>query len=217
VKLSWTSLLAACLWPLGAWAQNATWFERSGELKQALEAHGDPARGEAAFAPCRACHRKDASGRAAGGYPRLAGQYGNIVIKQLVDIRSGRRSNPNMEPFVGPGVLSVAAIADIGAYLQSLPVPAGNGKGPGSGIEKGRQLFERDCVVCHGARGEGNAAQFYPMVAAQHYSYLLRETQLIRDGDSRDSNPDMVKVIKPYEMADLQAVSDYMASLPPPQ
>ena len=209
-------LWVALVLPSALRAQNADWFERTGELKAALEAKGDPARGDAAFAPCRACHRKDASGRAAGATPRLAGQHGNVVVKQLVDIRAGRRSNPNMEPFVGPGVMSVVSIADIGAFLQTLPVPAGNGRGPGTGVEAGKLLYERDCRQCHGDRGEGNAEQFYPMVAAQHYSYLLRETQLIRDGDRRNSNPDMVKVIKPYGTAELEAVSDYIAQLPPP-
>jgi cytochrome c553 len=121
-----------------------------------------------------------------------------------------------MEPFVGPGVMNVASIADIGAYLQSLPVPAGNGKGPGTGVEAGKLLYEKDCRQCHGERGEGNAEQFYPMVATQHYSYLLHETQFIRDGDRRNSHPEMVKVIKSYGASDLEAVSDYMAQLPPP-
>ena len=72
-------------------------------------------------------------------------------------------------------------------------------------------------MQCHGAQGEGDAAKFYPMVAAQHYRYLLREVQLIRDGDRRNSNPGMVKVIKPYSSADMEAVSDYMAQFPPPK
>jgi len=210
-------LAAACVWPVAALAQTAVWFDNTGELKQALEAKGDPARGESAFTACRACHRKDASGRPAGPVPRLAGQHANVVVKQLVDIRVGRRSNPSMESFVGADVLTLASIADIGAYLQGLPTPATNGKGPGSGIDKGRALYEKDCVQCHGANGEGNAAQFFPMVAAQHYSYLLRETQIIRDGERRNSHPEMVKAIKPYAMADLEAVSDYMAQLPPPR
>jgi cytochrome c553 len=54
------------------------------------------------------------------------------------------------------------------------------------------------------------------MVAAQHYKYLLREVTFIRDGDRRNSNPDMVKVIKPYISGDLEAVADYMASLAAP-
>ncbi|MEI6601468.1 MAG: hypothetical protein WCN21_13385, partial [Comamonadaceae bacterium] len=60
-------------------------------------------------------------------------------------------------------------------------------------------------------------SKFFPMVAAQHYRYLLREAQLIRDGDRRNANPDMVKVIKPYSTGDLEAVSDYMAAFAPPK
>jgi cytochrome c1 len=45
---------------------------------------------------------------------------------------------------------------------------------------------------------------------------LLREVNFIRDGDRRNSNPDMVKVIKPYTNSELEAVADYMASLAAP-
>jgi cytochrome c553 len=55
------------------------------------------------------------------------------------------------------------------------------------------------------------------MVAAQHYRYLLREVQFIRDGDRRNSNPDMVKVIKSYTDTDMEAVADYMSQLAPPK
>jgi cytochrome c553 len=54
------------------------------------------------------------------------------------------------------------------------------------------------------------------MVAAQHYSYVLRELGLIRDGGRGNSNPGMVALIKTYSQADLQAVADYVAQLPPP-
>jgi cytochrome c553 len=83
-------------------------------------------------------------------------------------------------------------------------------------VVKGKELFDKDCAVCHGATGQGDAAKFYPMVAAQHYKYLLREVNFIRDGDRRNSNPEMVKVIKPYTSGDLEAVADYMASLAAP-
>ena len=52
---------------------------------------------------------------------------------------------------------------------------------------------------------------------AQHYNYLLRELKFIRDGDRRNANPDMVKAIKPFSTADLEALADYMAQLAPPK
>jgi cytochrome c553 len=209
------TLTLALTLPLLAAAQTPVWNEIKGELKQALEAKGEAQRGKLAFGPCEGCHRPDASGRVSGAYPRLSGQHASVLMKQITDIRGGRRANPKMEPFIDDHVLTPFDIADIAVYLQALPVSAANGKGPGTGVERGRQLYDRDCTSCHGALGEGDATKFYPMVAAQHYKYLLREVKFIRDGDRRNSNPDMVNVIKPYSSADLEAVADYMAQLKP--
>ncbi len=81
----------------------------------------------------------------------------------------------------------------------------------------GKQLYERDCASCHGARGEGDAAKFNPMVGAQHYRYLLREVIAIRDGSRGNSNAEMVKVVKPYTPAEIEAVSDYLSQMAPPR
>jgi cytochrome c553 len=54
------------------------------------------------------------------------------------------------------------------------------------------------------------------MVAAQHYRYLLRELVHIGDGSRRNSQAEMVKVVKPYSQAELEAVADHMSRLPPP-
>jgi cytochrome c553 len=211
------SLSLALLVPLVTLAQAPAWNEIKGELKEALQAKGDPARGKNAFGPCEGCHRSDASGRVSGAYPRLSGQHALVLIKQIADIRGGRRANPKMEPFIDDHVLTPFDIADLAVYLQALPISNSNGKGPGTGIALGKKLYDKDCADCHGAKGEGIGVKFYPMVAAQHYRYLLREATFIRDGDRRNSNPEMVSVIKPYGAADLEAVADYMAQLPPPQ
>jgi cytochrome c553 len=183
----------------------------------ALQAKGDPLRGEVAFLPCQGCHRKDASGRTSGAYPRLSGQHATVVIKQITDIRAGRRYNPKMEPYIDDHGMTPSDIADIAVFLQGLPISAENGKGPGTGVAAGKKIYDSECSDCHGDKGEGDAPKFYPMVAAQHYRYLLRELKFIRDGDRRNANPDMVKRIKPYTDADLEAMADYMAQLPPPK
>jgi len=216
MKKVFAILAVSTLLPFAAVAQAPTWFEIKGELKTALEAKGDAKRGEASFEQCVGCHRADASGRISGAYPRLSGQYDTVLIKQIVDIRSGRRSNPKMEPFISDHVLDAYQIADVAAYLTGLPIASTNGKGSGELVSKGKDLYEKDCADCHGAKGQGVASKFYPMLAAQHYKYLLREVNFIRDGDRRNSNPDMVKVIKPYTSGDLEAVADYLSSLPAP-
>jgi cytochrome c553 len=186
------------------------------ELTALLALKGDPAAGKKVFAACDVCHRKDASGRATGVFPRLAGQHASVIIKQISDIRAGRRNNPSMQPMLAEPTLNRTNIADVAAYLQSLPIGRNNGKGPGEAAARGKQLYEQDCLSCHGAQGQGEAAKFYPMVAAQHYLYLLREVVAIRDGDRRNSDPAMVRVVRNYAQGDIEAVADYMSRLPPP-
>jgi cytochrome c553 len=213
-----TTIIVAAMLPAAVSAQTAPeWNQIKGELAAALKTKGDPARGETAFVACQGCHRKDASGRTSGAYPRLSGQHATVLMKQISDIRSGRRNNPKMEPYVEDHLAAPEDIADIAVYLETLPISKENGKGPGANLAAGKAIYDRDCVECHGKNGEGDAPKFFPMVAAQHYRYLLRELRFIRDGDRGNSNPDMVKVIKSYRDAQLEALADYMAQMPPPK
>lgn len=208
VLIGWVLASAAGL-PWAAWAADA-----ADDLRSAQALQGDATRGKTAFETCVGCHRKDASGRADEPVPRLSGQHASVIIKQVADIRAGRRLNPPMKPYVDGDAMSAQALADIATYLQGLPMTGKLGKGPGTATERGQQLYERDCAACHGSRGEGIAAASHPMVAAQHYSYMLRELALIRDGLRGNSNPAMVQLVNTYAEADLAAVADYMAQLP---
>lgn len=205
-------LLALLVWATAS--AQTLWNAGYPEKTEALALKGDVARGEAAFVICQGCHRVGALGRADGSYPRLAGQHATVLIKQLVDVRSGRRSNPKMLPFADHQALSVQEIADIGAYLQQLPVPADQGQGDGKDLSRGRQLYERDCASCHGSNGMGDAEKFHPRVNGQHYRYLVREGRMIRDGERRNGNPEMLTTIRNYSDEEIAAVADYMARLP---
>lgn len=218
------ALLILSLWPLCLPAQDRTpanesgkvWNELKGEKLQALKLKGDAVRGAEAFEICQGCHKRGGTGSASGAYPRLAGQHATVLIEQMTDIRSGERKNPKMAPFAEEHVLTTQEIADIAAYLQALPIPANIGAGPGSALARGKELYVRDCATCHGGKGEGDAGKFYPLVAGQHFKYLLREARFIRDGNRGNANPDMVKVIKSYSDGDLEAVADYISGLAAP-
>jgi cytochrome c553 len=189
--------------------------DSSREQAAALAVKGDPGKGRVAYTVCRGCHRADGSGRADAEYPQLAGQHASVLIKQMADVRSGLRLNPKMHPFVGSDVVSTDEIAHIAAYLASLPVPAGNGKGDGRDLERGKALYQKDCAGCHGGHGEGNGEKFIPRVGGQHYGYLVRESKAIQAlaGNRRDADPEMVKAIVDYSYKDIAAVSDYMSRL----
>lgn len=195
-------------------APDYVWNAMQGEKLMALRAKGDPVRGAITFEICQGCHRAHALGRPDGSYPRLAGQHDTVLIKQMTDVRAGRRRNDKMLPFVDRHVIGPQDIADIATYLTKLPVPPTQGKGPGQGLEKAAGQYRDLCQDCHGKRGEGDAGQFYPRVSGQHFRYLRRELIDIRDGARRNANPRMVKVVRDLGDADLEALADYMSRLP---
>lgn len=197
----------------GIESPNYVWNADIGEKTKILKLKGNAKRGQEAYQGCRGCHKPDGAGIPDGTYPQLAGQHASVLIKQIADIREGRRDNPKMFPFAGKHVVTRQEIADIAIYLQSMKIPHGNGKGPGTDLARGKDLYLNDCKTCHGDNGEGNAAKFYPVLAGQHYKYLLREIRDIREGKRRNANPKMVKVVKNYPDTDAEAVADYMSRL----
>lgn len=209
-------LLAAGLWAQPALAQTRVAVPVSGALKEALEARGDVDRGRVAYEDCQGCHGKAAGGRASGAIPRLSGQHASVLIKQLLDIRSGQRLNPQMKRFVETDDMTPQVFADIAAYLQSLPVTGPPGIGTGQALAQGQALYTQRCAACHGARGEGQAEQFIPMLAAQHQAYLVRELGLIRNGSRGNSNPAMVQMLQGLDANDYAALADHLSRLPVP-
>jgi len=185
----------------------------------ALAKKGQAERGKAAYAVCSACHLPSGAGRPDGLYPQLAGQHASVLIKQMLDIRTGLRDNPTMYPFVQE-ITDPLVLADIAAHIEHLCIPANNGRyeGPDAAkrIKQGKQLYERQCSACHGKHGAGHSEKLYPVIAGQHYKYLLRQMTDIREGRRRNTDPSMVKIIKPYTDEQLVAVSAYQASLTMP-
>ncbi len=200
--------------PAAAQEPESAWNEMQGEKLMALRASGDPVRGEIAFEVCQGCHRSHGAGRPDGSYPRLAGQHDTVLIKQMTDVRAGRRRNDKMLPFIDRHGITVQEIADIAAYLSRQPVTPDNGKGPGERLSVGETIYQDKCDRCHGTYGEGDGNRFYPRVSGQHYQYLVREMIDIRNGIRMNSNPQMVERIKPLSSADLEAIADYMSRLP---
>ncbi len=195
------------------------WNAQEGEKIEALKLKGDKKRGEEAYEVCGACHLPSGAGRPDGTFPQLAGQHTTVLIKQMADIRAGLRDNPTMYPFAAT-LVDPQELADVSSYIEGLCIPTDHGKYEGADaaiqITKGKELYEKQCLECHGKNGEGNKEKFYPVIAGQHYKYLLRQMTEIRDGHRRNANPDMVKVIKPYTNDQLVAISAYQSSLTMP-
>ena len=182
--------------------------------------------GIAVFEVCSACHLTEGWGTKDGTFPQLAGQHATVIIKQLADIRGKHRDNPTMYPFalpqeiknaapeVGGGPYAIAAVAE---YISQLPMNPDNGVGPGDDLEHGAKLFKDNCVRCHGDKGQGSKEKYYPRIQGQHFKYLLRQFEWIRDGKRRNANPDMVKQIKGFSDKDMKAVVDFVSHTKPPK
>lgn len=199
----------------GIGSRGYVWNKMTPERAEALRMKTDVERGKDAFRGCRGCHKPDGFGRVDGIYPRLTGQYASVIIKQLTDIRAGLRINPKMEPFISQDAITVEEIADIAAFLSNATTVKENGKGPGDQVRLGETLYtQKGCVKCHGSRGEGDGEKLYPALAAQHYSYLLREMELIKVMARGNSHPDMVAALRETSTADMEAMADYLARLP---
>jgi cytochrome c553 len=201
----------------GIESEGYEWNKMEGGEKQlALTLTGDVENGEEAYEICSGCHLPSGAGRPDGTFPQLAGQHPVVIIKQIADIRAGRRDNPIMYPFA-ISLSDQQELADVSAYIQTLPIPTNNGKGPGTNLEEGKMLYDRDCVKCHGNFGEGDSEKFYPVLAGQHYKYMLRQIGDIAEGRRRNANPDMVKIVVNYTPEQQSAVVDHMSRLSWPE
>lgn len=215
VSLAVTIMLTG---PAGAvLAQVTVLVPTEGDVNATLALHGDIRRGEEAYAECQSCHRKDASGRPKFDVPRLSGQHASVLIKQLMDIRSGLRINQQMKDYMLDSGFTLQDFADIAAYLQSLPVTGDIGQGPPEVVSRGQAVYAENCAGCHGEHAEGRAELFYPMLASQHYTYLLREIDLILTGQRGNSNPAMPPILSNLSADDKRAVAAYLAQLPAPR
>ena len=187
------------------------------EYEAALSLPADRENGRRIYLLCVSCHGPEGWGRRDGTYPQIAGQLASVVIKQLADIRAGNRANPIMRAFTSPRVLGGAQeIADVAAYVASLPMTANNGKGPPHLREQGADIYAKNCAECHGDAGEGDAEEHVPQLQAQHFNYLKRQFDHIRTGRRRNADRKMVRQIRGFSRREENAVLSFVSHLPPP-
>jgi cytochrome c553 len=173
---------------------------------------GNLADGKAAYVACAVCHLENGAGRSDGIFPQLAGQHASVTYRQIADTRDGRRTNPIMCPFVTM-LTNSQVLADLATYIESLPLPLDNGKGPGIDYAMGAELYTRDCADCHGDRGQGNGERIVPMIASQHFAYLARQIDDIAGRYRKDADPEMCQIASTYSQQEREAVADFVSRL----
>ncbi len=191
--------------------------QAASEVEKALGLEPDLENGLEIYRGCAECHTPEGWGMVSGLVPQLAGQHRTVVIKQLADIRAGNRESVLMAPYAAVEVIGgVQAVADVAGYIDTLEISTANGKGSGEDLELGEALYEEHCESCHGANGEGDAEEAVPRIHAQHFLYLVRQFEWIRDGKRRNANVVMRTQIVGFDERQVHAVLDYVSRLEPP-
>jgi len=186
------------------------------EYNKALALKPDVANGLAIYRECAACHQPEGWGSTTGSVPQIAGQHRTVVIKQLADFRAANRDSVLMAPYAAVEVIgNTQAVADVAAYISTLEISTANGKGPGTDLALGESLYREHCTACHGQTGEGNNDDHVPRIQAQHYKYLVRQFQWIRDGKRRNVSKEMTSLSQKLSNDEMNAVLDYSSRLLP--
>ena len=190
-------------------------------IRIVIEVEPDVERGRRLYEICASCHLPEGWGHRDGTYPALAGQHPNVLMKQLVDIREGKRENPIMYPFVQDRTIGgLRSLADIVAYIAALPANPDPGLGPWeAGTEeyrRGEVIYRAQCAACHGEQGEGEDARAFPRLQGQHYRYLLRQVRDVLSGRRKNAHPAMRVIAETLGDQDLQQVINYVSRLPAP-
>ena len=177
---------------------------------------------------CQGCHGADGMS-VNPECPNLAGQKPGYIIKQLQDYINGKRHNDTMAPMAGLAG-SFQDMKDIAAYFASqktmtgknymlAPVPDNK-----KSIAQGKKLYLEGnprtglygCVNCHGKDGKGKSQtnQVFPIVGGQHKEYLVRTLKEFRSA-KRNNDPAnmMMDIAKKLTDAEIEAITDYLASL----
>lgn len=180
-------------------------------------AQGDAAVGQSKAALCATCHGAEGNSEFPMN-PKLAGQNATYLIKQLMDYKSGVRSNPTMSAMVLN--LSEQDMQDISAWYSSQQVTL-QGADP-KFVELGESLYRAGikelavpaCSACHSPTGRGNAPAGFPSLGGQHAEYTLQQLRDFRAGVRQNDESSMMRiVVERLTDRELEALASYVSGL----
>jgi cytochrome c553 len=174
---------------------------------------------------CIACHGSNGRGDGSGAFPRLAGQAGWYLYKQLVDYASGARPNQIMSGVAAR--LTEREMEAVSAYYAAIDAPYRPvvGSVEPEMLQWGGQLAavgspERGipaCVNCHGPQGTGLPPNV-PYLAGQYANYMAHQLELWKEGvRNNDAMNVMSSIAEQMTEEDMRAVSEYYARVRPPE
>lgn len=181
---------------------------------------GDPVAGReiAVSELCQECHALDGNSTAPAT-PKLAGQYSQYLVKQLLDLKRGARKHATMTIIASN--LDDADAEDVAAYFASLKKMKGEGP---RNLPKAKALFENgdaargipSCVSCHGPDGKGlvTGRIFNPVIGGQQHTYLRGQLASWKLGERRNSADGVMnRFVQPLSDAEIDELAEYISGL----
>lgn len=174
---------------------------------------------------CTGCHGEQGRSTPGGYQPRLAGKPAGYLFHQLLNFRDGRRDYGPMTALVDP--LDDDYLREIAAHFAALDAPypqPASAKAGVATLRRGEQLVRRGdpaagvpaCARCHGEAMMG-VAPTIPGLLGLPSDYLNAQLGAWRSGKRRAQSPDcMAQVAKQLSLADIDAVSQWLAGQPVP-
>jgi cytochrome c oxidase subunit 2 len=187
---------------------------------------GNAIAGQASYQVCAACHGADGQGNADLHAPKLAGQDGWYLKRQLQHYKTGVRGThaedtwgQQMAPMAST-LVDEAAIDNVIAYIRTLPDDPAPATVVGD-IGRGQRIYST-CGTCHGPDGQGVWSVNAPRQAGMSDWYLVRQLQNfrrnVRGGHPQDGFGRQMAEMSKILQSD-QSVSDvvaYINTLRPP-
>ncbi len=179
---------------------------------------GNPAEGKEKSQLCQGCHGEYGNSTEPL-IPKLAGQYGNYISKQVRNYQAGTRSHQIMNAMAAT-IASDSDLADIAAYFASQPKMEGDGSADNP---LGKELFLHGdtkklrlaCVNCHGVRGKGLEPKIsmFPVIGGQHKDYIRRQLVNFRNG-YRTNSPNGIMNRIAYTLTDteIESLAEYVSA-----
>jgi cytochrome c553 len=175
-------------------------------------AHGSDAvgRGATLALNCTMCH--GVRGMSVSNAPNLAGQYPEVVVKQLQDYRHANRRSPIMEAIVQP--LSDRDMQDLATYYAYLPkartAPTTYDENLPALVRVGAPLRNiAPCISCHGQVDQKLGA---PWLEGMPRRYLIDQLNAFIAGTRHnDSNAQMRNMVRTMTEKEVEEVASFYA------
>lgn len=190
----------------------------SGFVQAGESATADPVAGQSKTVVCGACHGPDGNSLVPI-FPNLAGQGERYLLKQLREIKDGKRVVPEMTGLLVP--LSDQDLADITAYYAGQKVSAVAADpdlaARGEALFRGGKLGQGmpACIGCHSPRGAGIPSAGFPQLSGQHAAYIKKQLTAFREGERTNDGETLVMrtIASKLSNGDIEALAAFIQGL----